>query len=355
MTTASHLLRKAIDASFAAAHPRRLRLDELYRAVEAPVEFDADDLAPVTVRGAPSSEPSWKRNVRNVLQSSKRAGTLVNYEHSSWGLPAPNAELHLDESAAWPEVRREAEKALRDEVEFRSTQQGQRYRILEVGAARIVIDRVDSYGNETLSEQEVRQGIRYLNAAGGRLRRRTVHNTVAKEVSIVRLHPRLAWSADHEWIEVRGAGSGAPAKPVYRDFGEAPDDDPAKLARFARRVRRGQPVFRRNLLRLYGERCAISGWAPGAVLEAAHILLHAESGLNHRDNGLLLRSDLHDLFDEGLLRIDPESLRVVLNPALAETPYWELHGVALRPRLDGSHPSREYLRRRWETQRSTTD
>jgi hypothetical protein len=325
-----------------------VHIEELYRAVERTTEFDADDLAPPTLREAPVNEPSWKRNVRKVLQSSKRACTLVNIQHSTWSLPAANPEFHLDESAAWPEVRRAAENARAHGSEYKSTKQGHRYRILEVSESRILIKRLDSYANETLTKGEVTQAIRYLNAAGGRLGRRTMNYTVAKEVTMVFLHPRLAWSADNDWIEVLGADPAESSRPAYRDFGQAPDDDPARLTRFARRVRAGQPQFRRNLIQLYGECCAISGWGPGAVLEAAHILLHAKSGLNHTDNGLLLRSDLHNLFDEDLLRIDPDSLLVVLDPVLVGTPYWELNGTALRLRLDGSHPNREYLRRRWE-------
>ncbi|HEX2206797.1 MAG TPA: HNH endonuclease signature motif containing protein [Longimicrobium sp.] len=119
-------------------------------------------------------------------------------------------------------------------------------------------------------------------------------------MSLVYLHPRLTWSEDNDWIEVAGVETGVAAtRPVYEDFGEAPDDDPARLAQFARKVRRGQAKFRQNLLKLYGGRCAVSGWAPESVLEAAHILLHADSGLNHSENGILLRADLHILFDDG--------------------------------------------------------
>jgi predicted restriction endonuclease len=64
-------------------------------------------------------------------------------------------------------------------------------------------------------------------------------------------------------------------------------------------VRRGQPAFRRRLLAAYEGTCCISGWAPEAVLEAAHIQEHSKAGLNSMANGLLLRSDLHALFDEG--------------------------------------------------------
>lgn len=348
MTTPSHRLRKPIDDAIAAAHPRPVRLHELYHAVESSVSFDADDLAPPNLHGAPVTEPSWKRNVRNVLQHAKQAGTLVNIQHNAWRLPTPNLEHSLDPSAAWPEVHRAALKALADESEFTSTKQAHRYRITAVAAERITIQRLESPGPETLTAGEVTRAVQYLNAAGGRVGRRTLMHTVAKEVTLVHLHPRLAWSDDRDWIEVVGSNGSEPARPVYRDFGEAPNDDPARLAQFARRVRAGQPRFRRNLLTAYGELCAISGWGPADVLEAAHILLHAHTGLNESDNGLLLRSDLHVLFDEGLLRIDPDSLRVSLDPSLAGTPYWDWNGASLRSRVDGTHPSREYLRARWE-------
>ena len=355
MTTPSQQLRETIMRTLSAVHPQPMRVQEIYRAVERAVAFDADDLAPPTVRGEPLSEPSWKRNVRNVLQHHKRAGTLVNVAHEAWRLPTPHQRLWLDEERAWEEVRNAAEKALDHGVIYRSTQQEQRYRVMEAGPARLVIERLDSPAPETLTAGEVRLAARYLNAAGGRVGRRTVSYTVAKEVSIVFLHPRLNWSADSDWIEVVGMDSEIePAKPVYEDFGEAPDDDPARLARFARRVRRGQPKFRKNLLALYGGRCAVSGWGPESVLEAAHILLHAHTGLNRSENGILLRADLHGLFDDGLLKIDPETLTIVLDPSLLDTPYWALNGATLRPRRDGSHPSREYLRQRRQIPSATT-
>jgi hypothetical protein len=349
MTTPSHQLRETILEVLSAEHPQPVGLQELYRAVERAVAFDESDLAPPTVRGEEVNEPSWKRNVRNVLQQAKQAGTLVNFAFNAWRLPTPQPGSKLDETSAWEEVRNAAEKALAHGVVYQSTKQGHRYRVMEVQPAKLLIERLDSPAPATVTAGEVQMAARYLNAAGGRVGRGTVKNTVATEVSIVFLHPRLRWSEDNDWIEVVGAESSAvAAKPVYEDFGEAPDDDPARLALFARRVRRGQPKFRKNLLRLYGGRCAVSGWGPESVLEAAHILLHAKSGLNQTENGLLLRADLHSLFDDGLLKIDPSTLTVALDSALSETPYWQLNGAMLRPRLDGSEPSREYLRQRWQ-------
>jgi hypothetical protein len=70
------------------------------------------------------------------------------------------------------------------------------------------------------------------------------------------------------------------------------------------RIRRGQAEFRARLLEVYGNRCAVTGTAMPALLEAAHIVPHAE-GTNYRaSNGLLLRADIHTLYDLHHLSID---------------------------------------------------
>ncbi len=141
--------------------------------------------------------------------------------------------------------------------------------------------------------------------------------------------------------------TGEPGRPTYRDFGPAPADDPAELERFARRVRRGQPKFRARLLKAYGGACAVTGTGIDAVLEAAHIEPHAKAGRNGDDNGLLLRSDIHVLFDLGLLRIHPKTLRVSLRGAARQGPYAALEGVELRVRTDGARPSATFLKAHW--------
>ena len=149
------------------------------------------------------------------------------------------------------------------------------------------------------------------------------------------------------WHPPAASAADSLARPVYVEFGEAPNDNPGELRAFMRVLRRGQPAFRRNLVQAYGSRCCISGWGPEAVLEAAHIQEHAKSGLNALSNGLLLRSDLHVLFDEGLLRINPENLSVALSPTLEGSPYWELNGKRLRAPTTGEGPGKNLLAERW--------
>jgi hypothetical protein len=110
-------------------------------------------------------------------------------------------------------------------------------------------------------------------------------------------------------------------------------------------TRQGQPKFRRDLLVAYGRRCAISGCDVVHVLEAAHIIPYKGKHTNTVKNGLLLRADLHTLFDLGLLKIDPESFAIVLAPQLANTAYEkELGGAVLRPPASPSQrPDRDAL------------
>lgn len=92
-------------------------------------------------------------------------------------------------------------------------------------------------------------------------------------------------------------------------------------------ARQGGKAFRDGALKRFSNRCAISGWAVPQVLEAAHIVPYLGIHTNTPDNALLLRADLHTLFDRGLLTIDPDSLRVRVDPSLQSSPYAELEGT----------------------------
>jgi HNH endonuclease len=108
------------------------------------------------------------------------------------------------------------------------------------------------------------------------------------------------------------------------------DEKDARLHVLASLVRRqGQAAFRRELFRTYGGKCAITGWAVADVLEAAHIVPYRGKHTNHVTNGILLRSDLHVLFDLHLLEINPETYSVRIDPTLHDTPYQEMHGRKL--------------------------
>jgi hypothetical protein len=94
-------------------------------------------------------------------------------------------------------------------------------------------------------------------------------------------------------------------------------------------VRRGQQEFRRKLIDRYGAKCTISGCRVLGVLEAAHIRPYRGSGDNHPANGLLLRSDLHTLFDLDRIGIHPDTLTVAIPAELEGTEYESFKGNSL--------------------------
>ncbi len=94
--------------------------------------------------------------------------------------------------------------------------------------------------------------------------------------------------------------------------------------------RQGQSKFRSELLKAYGGQCAITDCDAEAALEAAHIFPYLGVDTNHVKNGLLLRADIHTLFDLYLISIDPVTNKVVISSSLLNTCYKELNGKPLK-------------------------
>ncbi|PLP98547.1 HNH endonuclease [Cupriavidus pauculus] len=108
--------------------------------------------------------------------------------------------------------------------------------------------------------------------------------------------------------------------------------------------RQGQGAFRAAVLSAYRGRCAMSAFNVPEALEAAHIFRYFGASTNTVTNGLLLRSDLHSLYDLGLLAVDPASMTVLLAPKLKTSDYGALAGSAIQlPTLEAERPSRAAL------------
>ncbi|TDL96984.1 HNH endonuclease [Stutzerimonas stutzeri ATCC 17588 = LMG 11199] len=108
--------------------------------------------------------------------------------------------------------------------------------------------------------------------------------------------------------------------------------------------RKGQPKFRRSLLTAYQTTCAISGCKLEPILEAAHIHPYKGDHTNVTANGLLLRADIHTLFDLNLISVDARTLSVEISPELLGTEYANLVGKPLRAPSDiKDRPSIEAL------------
>lgn len=112
-------------------------------------------------------------------------------------------------------------------------------------------------------------------------------------------------------------------------------------------ARQGQPSFRKALMRRYRGRCAVTGCSLAELLEAAHIWPYRGEADNHAENGILLRPDIHTMFDLDLLGINPRTLTVAVHPSVTAAGYDDLDGRQLH--FDaGAVPSKLALEARWK-------
>ncbi len=118
--------------------------------------------------------------------------------------------------------------------------------------------------------------------------------------------------------------------------------------------RRGQKRFRDSLISAYEGKCVITGCSILDILEAAHITPYRGEHTNETSNGLLLRTDLHTLFDCGLLAIDPETKQVLLAPRIEGSEYKDWRGRRMRtPKNTEDQPNKEALRKHLEDCKNT--
>ena len=144
------------------------------------------------------------------------------------------------------------------------------------------------------------------------------------------------WRQVEERLPLASGDPTAVAEPFAPRYGEP----------VAVRPRLGQGSFRIVVTDAYQRRCAVTRERTLPVLQAAHIKPYAEGGEHDVRNGLLLRSDLHVLFDRGYVTVTPD-LRMEVSRRIREEfengrDYYALHGrtlnvpelVALRPHSD---------------------
>ena len=105
--------------------------------------------------------------------------------------------------------------------------------------------------------------------------------------------------------------------------------------------RLGQGAFRALVTDVYNRRCAITAERTLPALEAAHIRPYSENGAHEAANGLLLRRDIHSLFDAGYVTVTPK-LRFEVSKRIQEEfengrHYYALHGKEIAEPNDPAH------------------
>lgn len=124
--------------------------------------------------------------------------------------------------------------------------------------------------------------------------------------------------------------------------------DPVEFRERLTRARLGQQAFQGLMLTSYDRRCAVTGNRVVPVLEAAHIQPVTNGGTHTVANGLLLRSDVHRLFDRGLLGIN-ERYELQVSPLLRARwgngkEFYDHAGSVIRlPEAKRERPSRDSI------------
>lgn len=120
--------------------------------------------------------------------------------------------------------------------------------------------------------------------------------------------------------------------------------------KYLTKIRIGQGAFRVAVTDAYSYKCAVCGERTLPVLEAAHIIPYSESGINKTNNGMLLRSDLHKLFDKGYITIT-DKFDIEISKRIKEQfengrDYYKYHGKQLvsLPSNIIDRPQKDYLR-----------
>lgn len=115
------------------------------------------------------------------------------------------------------------------------------------------------------------------------------------------------------------------------------------------KVRLGQGAFRVLVTDAYSRKCSITGEKTLPVLDAAHIKPYVEYGPHFISNGILLRSDMHKLFDGGYLTITND-FKVEVSSRIKEEfqngkEYYKYHGndLLILPDREIDKPNENYI------------
>lgn len=172
------------------------------------------------------------------------------------------------------------------------------------------------------------------------------HAPSAKIITAMKAYrPERIWSLsdiDSEVLEDLIASSGGlqdtdQGDPIAEAIVQNHDDIVAELPRRKQswtKLRPGQADFRRQSLERHDGKCVFTGTGVEEALEAAHVIPHTGAAEFERpENNLLLRRDIHALFDLFLLSIDPDSGTILMSAKLDGSPYEDLRGKSVDHKL----------------------
>jgi hypothetical protein len=215
------------------------------------------------------------------------------------------------------------------------------------GAAERTAQRIDG-------EREWRVPIRFEVLRGDMLRNPIDDPFLVDERDLLSIPvPKTQWENQSSGITLRANAARAIDDLIFaslmvgRSGTTWTDEAVQEVARqrklYEQKIRPEQQRFSEMIRKNYGGRCAMTGCVTAAALEAAHIRVKTGADDNSPANGILLRSDVHALFDRLLITFSEDLVKVEISPELVDPVYAFLnHAPITRP--DKAAPSAENVR-----------
>jgi hypothetical protein len=183
----------------------------------------------------------------------------------------------------------------------------------------------------------------------------SIHNKRGNQMYSAALHKYAAYLSAVEKNIVGGRHFEEEILEIEKELEESPEFDPQNQTDARKKmlrqivVRQGQRKFRLKLIAAYDAKCAITHCGVLPILEAAHITPYLGNTTNLAANGILLRSDIHTLWDLGLIAIHPTSKYVFVDASITDDTYRALHRTTPSEPSDiANKPSTAALAKQWE-------
>jgi hypothetical protein len=303
-----------------------------------------------------NKQPKWNRNVRNRLLRLKQDGLIAHIGPNQYTKPRDLADqLRIDHEKAWKKCAETALFYKENKTPLISTETFNIF-VRSIGPDSIMLTKtsknydrlpaMEHYNGQvstfSLNPPWIEKAIVSINTAGGKGHWKTINgNKKHIALSIVELHPRLILHDDNVFSKEKLNG----VTLILDSFVPESVVDDRIQVEITDYKRVGQGKFRDELMELYENKCAITDEHTSSVLQAAHICPYIGSKSNHPQNGIILRSDIHLLFDNHQLTIDAEEYTVQISSDLWDTRYSALTGKRIHLSSDTRYrPSKKALK-----------
>ena len=298
----------------------------------------------------------WETNLQNAIMDLKFEGKIGHLKRDQYVSPI-NCKDPLHPEDLWFEIREKSETIHDDEIvcSWENYKHGTgNYFIESVTPNKIIFKRDPLCENKKINQiqfdkKRVFGMANSLNAVGGIGTRVTIGgNREEYSELLVSLSSMIEFDEKQNIVITDTVVDSS----IDFDFNNINSDvDLRKRALKPGIQRQGSSKFRKEVLKNYGSKCAISGTSVVDTIQAAHIRPYNGPETNHPANGIALRSDIHRLFDLGKIRIDPRDLRIHLHPEI-EMEYKEICSEKLDLENVTIHPNKEALELMWNFEKN---